>query len=57
MTMIDMLYMNKEIAYEARMQNPNIILSESLIAVLRVYYKKPKDILILLISLKAYLMV
>ncbi|STA93613.1 endodeoxyribonuclease RusA [Clostridium cochlearium] len=32
----------QEIAYEARMQNPNIILSESLIAVLRVYYKSKK---------------
>lgn len=32
----------QEIAYEARVQNPNIILSESLIAVLRVYYKSKK---------------
>ncbi|KAJ49352.1 Holliday junction resolvase RusA-like endonuclease [Clostridium tetanomorphum] len=32
----------EEIAYEARIQNPNIIMSESLIAVLRVYYKSEK---------------
>ncbi|AVP54557.1 RusA family crossover junction endodeoxyribonuclease [Clostridium tetani] len=32
----------QEIAYEARVQNPNIILSESLIAVLKVYYKSKK---------------
>lgn len=32
----------QQIAYEARIQNPNIILDESLIAVLRVYYKSEK---------------
>ena len=29
----------EEIAYHARSQNPNIILEESLIAILNVYYK------------------
>lgn len=32
----------EEIAYNARLQNPGITLSESLIAVLRVYYKSSK---------------
>jgi Holliday junction resolvase RusA-like endonuclease len=32
----------EEIAYSARTQNPNIVLSEALIAVLRVYYKSKK---------------
>lgn len=32
----------QEIAYKARVQNPNIILSESLIAILKVYYKSEK---------------
>lgn len=32
----------EEIAYYARSQNPNIILEESLIAILRVYYKSEK---------------
>lgn len=32
----------QQIAYEARIQNPNIILEESLIAVLKVYYKSSK---------------
>ncbi|MGL4763362.1 MAG: RusA family crossover junction endodeoxyribonuclease [Sarcina sp.] len=32
----------QEIAYEARIQNPNIVLEESLIAVLKVYYKSDK---------------
>ncbi|WP_300350615.1 RusA family crossover junction endodeoxyribonuclease [Clostridium sp.] len=32
----------EQIAYEARTQNPNIILEESLIAVLKVYYKSSK---------------
>jgi Holliday junction resolvase RusA-like endonuclease len=32
----------EEIAYEARSQNPNTILSEALIAVLKVYYKSMK---------------
>lgn len=32
----------EQIAYEARHQNPNIVLSESLIAVLHVYYKSRK---------------
>jgi Holliday junction resolvase RusA-like endonuclease len=32
----------EEIAYEARSQNPNIVLSESLIAVLKVFYKSKK---------------
>lgn len=32
----------EEIAYQARSQNPNIVLSESLIAVLKVYYKSKK---------------
>lgn len=32
----------EEIAYEARSQNPNIVLSEALIAVLKVYYKSKK---------------
>lgn len=32
----------EQIAYEARLQNPNIILKESLIAVLKVYYKSKK---------------
>lgn len=32
----------QEIAYEARIQNPNIVLSESLIAILKVYYKSKK---------------
>ncbi len=30
------------IAYEARLQNPNVVLSEALIAVLKVYYKSEK---------------
>ncbi|EDS78183.1 RusA family crossover junction endodeoxyribonuclease [Clostridium massiliodielmoense] len=30
------------IAYEARLQNPNIVLTESLIAILKVYYKSKK---------------
>lgn len=32
----------EEIAYEARIQNPNIVLEESLIALLKVYYKSSK---------------
>lgn len=32
----------EEIAYTARLQNPNVILSEALIAVLKVYYKSMK---------------
>ncbi|MGL4742586.1 MAG: RusA family crossover junction endodeoxyribonuclease [Sarcina sp.] len=32
----------QEIAYKARIQNPNIVLEESLIAVLKVYYKSEK---------------
>ncbi|MGG5462924.1 RusA family crossover junction endodeoxyribonuclease [Clostridium sp. B9] len=32
----------EQIAYEARIQNPNVILEESLIAVLKVYYKSSK---------------
>jgi len=32
----------EEIAYETRVQNPNIILDEALIAVLKVYYKSEK---------------
>ena len=32
----------EEIAYEARLQNPNLVLSEALIAVLKVYYKSKK---------------
>ncbi|MGL5633721.1 MAG: RusA family crossover junction endodeoxyribonuclease [Sarcina sp.] len=32
----------QEIAYKARIQNPNIVLKESLIAVLKVYYKSEK---------------
>jgi Holliday junction resolvase RusA-like endonuclease len=32
----------EEIAYYARIQNPNVILEESLIAVLKVYYKSEK---------------
>ena len=32
----------EEIAYECRIQNPNIVLSESLIAILKVYYKSRK---------------
>ena len=32
----------EEIAYAARTQNPNVVLSEALIAVLRVYYKSKK---------------
>ncbi|BDR68173.1 crossover junction endodeoxyribonuclease RuvA [Clostridium tetani] len=32
----------QEIAYEARVQNPNIVLSETLIAILKVYYKSKK---------------
>jgi Holliday junction resolvase RusA-like endonuclease len=32
----------EEISYNARVQNPNIVLSESLIAVLKVYYKSSK---------------
>ncbi|WPC41511.1 RusA family crossover junction endodeoxyribonuclease [Clostridium sp. JS66] len=32
----------EEIAYEARCQNPGIVLSEALIAVLKVYYKSKK---------------
>jgi len=32
----------EEIAYHARMQNPNVVLEEALIAVLKVYYKSEK---------------
>lgn len=32
----------EEIAYNARIQNPSVVLSEALIAVLRVYYKSQK---------------
>ncbi|HHD2753411.1 TPA: RusA family crossover junction endodeoxyribonuclease [Clostridium perfringens] len=32
----------EQIAYEARIQNPNVVLEESLIAVLKVYYKSSK---------------
>ncbi|PRR79023.1 Endodeoxyribonuclease RusA [Clostridium liquoris] len=32
----------EEIAYEARSQNPNIVLSQALIAILKVYYKSEK---------------
>lgn len=32
----------EEIAYEARVQNPNVVISESVIAVLKVYYKSKK---------------
>lgn len=32
----------EEIAYETRIQNPNLVLSEALIAVLNVYYKSKK---------------
>lgn len=32
----------QEISYEAKIQNPNIILEESLIAILKVYYKSEK---------------
>lgn len=32
----------QQIAYEARIQNPNTVLSESLIAILKVYYKSQK---------------
>ena len=32
----------EEISYNARLQNPNIVLEESLIAVLKVYYKSEK---------------
>jgi Holliday junction resolvase RusA-like endonuclease len=32
----------EEIAYNARLQNPNIVLSEALIAVLKVFYKSKK---------------
>jgi Holliday junction resolvase RusA-like endonuclease len=32
----------EEIAYEARLQNPDLVLSEALIAVLKVYYKSKK---------------
>ncbi len=32
----------EKIAYEARLQNPNTVLGESLIAVLKVYYKSEK---------------
>lgn len=32
----------EEIAYETRIQNPNLVLSEALIAVLKVYYKSKK---------------
>ncbi|MFD3158218.1 RusA family crossover junction endodeoxyribonuclease [Haloimpatiens sp. FM7330] len=32
----------EQIAYEARIQNPNTILTESLIAILKVYYKSSK---------------
>ncbi|MGL4991066.1 MAG: RusA family crossover junction endodeoxyribonuclease [Sarcina sp.] len=32
----------EEISYEAKIQNPNIILEESLIAILKVYYKSEK---------------
>ena len=37
----------EEIAYYARLQNPDVILDESLIAVLKVYYKVKSVILIL----------
>lgn len=32
----------EEISYEARIQNPNIVLDEALIAILKVYYKSEK---------------
>ena len=32
----------QEIAYTARLQNPNVVLDESLIAILKVYYKSQK---------------
>lgn len=32
----------EQIAYEARLQNPNIVFTESLIAILKVYYKSSK---------------
>lgn len=32
----------EQISYEARIQNPNIVLDESLIAILKVYYKSEK---------------
>ena len=32
----------EQIAYEARIQNPNVVLEESLIALLKVYYKSSK---------------
>lgn len=32
----------EEIAYETRIQNPNLVLSEALIAILKVYYKSEK---------------
>ena len=32
----------QEIAYTARLQNPNVVLEESLIAILKVYYKSEK---------------
>lgn len=32
----------EEIAYYARLQNPNVVLTESLIAILKVYYKSKK---------------
>lgn len=32
----------EEIAYATRLQNPGIVLSEALIAILKVYYKSPK---------------
>lgn len=32
----------EQIAYECRIQNPNIVLTESLIAILKVYYKSKK---------------
>lgn len=32
----------EQIAYEARIQNPNLVLEESLIAILKVYYKSSK---------------
>lgn len=32
----------EQIAYECRLQNPNVVLTESLIAILKVYYKSKK---------------
>ncbi|QGU96773.1 RusA family crossover junction endodeoxyribonuclease [Clostridium bovifaecis] len=32
----------EEIAYSARLQNPNVVLTESLVAILKVYYKSRK---------------